>query len=110
MTTSYTYLGGAAWHSDDDPVAPAAEQSWADYRGYSKVIVHRGTDPATWTTDEYTYYRGMYGDWNANGTTDVVNISTATGDAVRADYHQLRGRLLEHRRLTQAGTSDVRHR
>ena len=99
---------GAAWHSDDDPT-PAADQSWSDYRGYRKVLVHEGTG-ATRTTDEYRYLRGMDGDHLADGSRRAVTQYTsdsADGDTKRqpyVDFPWLGGELIEHRTLRADGS------
>ena len=42
MSTTYTYIGGAGWHSDGDFTRSSAQQSWSDFRGYAQVVTRRG--------------------------------------------------------------------
>lgn len=39
----YDYLGGAAWHyNDDDGLIDSDDKTWSDYRGYGRVAVTIG--------------------------------------------------------------------
>jgi RHS repeat-associated protein len=77
-TTSYEYLGGAAWHWDESTgMIPAKEKTWSDWRGYERVRVKTGefNKPASQT--EHWFLRGMNGD--RTGTSGVTKSGTATG-------------------------------
>ncbi len=34
---TYQYSGGGAWHYNEDPLTPAKERTWSEWRGYEKV-------------------------------------------------------------------------
>jgi YD repeat-containing protein len=119
QTTTYDYdtATGAAWHSDNDPITPAAKQTWGDYRGYSKVTIHEGTPGGQVTTTEKQYFRGMHGDHNKDGSTKTVALWTAaspdpTGGIDYQDYFYRKGLLLEERTLRSDGSEidDTQHK
>ncbi|WP_326952260.1 RHS repeat-associated core domain-containing protein [Amycolatopsis sp. NBC_01286] len=65
--TSYGYLGGAAWHYDDDPFTDPKYRTWSQWRGYGDVKTTVGLGPAAGdpsgppvVTETY-YLRGMEG-------------------------------------------------
>lgn len=46
--TRYTYLGGAAWHfDDDDGLTKEKSKTWSDWRGYDHVRVQTGGQGAS---------------------------------------------------------------
>ncbi|MBP8534585.1 RHS repeat-associated core domain-containing protein [Streptomyces sp. MK37H] len=59
---SYTYEGGAAWHYNDDPMTPAKQRTWSEWRGYGKVIHRTGAGDGTQSRTVTVYLRGMDGD------------------------------------------------
>ncbi|CAM5723064.1 hypothetical protein SANTM175S_08230 [Streptomyces antimycoticus] len=59
---SYTYEGGAAWHYNDDPMTPAKQRTWSEWRGYGKVIHRTGAGDSTQSRTVTVYMRGMDGD------------------------------------------------
>ncbi|MCW3845599.1 hypothetical protein ONA70_36615, partial [Micromonospora yasonensis] len=42
LSTSYKYLGGAAWHYDDNEVVKAKYRTYGQFRGYAKVQTLNG--------------------------------------------------------------------
>ncbi|MEV6644325.1 polymorphic toxin-type HINT domain-containing protein [Amycolatopsis sp. NPDC051371] len=65
--TRYEYLGGAAWHYDDDPFTDPKYRTWSQWRGYGDVKTTTGVGPAAGdpsgppvVTETY-YLRGMEG-------------------------------------------------
>jgi RHS repeat-associated protein len=72
---SYDYLGGAAWHyNDDDGLIDKKHKTWSGYRGYGRVGLTVG-DPGDQTYTETRYFRGMHGDRLApSGGTRTVTI------------------------------------
>jgi YD repeat-containing protein len=74
MGTYYTYLGGTAWHFDDNPLVPAANRTWSQWRGFTKVEVRTGSSPDPVTLTRSTYYRGM----DADPLTSGVRTATVT--------------------------------
>lgn len=90
-TTNYAYLGGVAWHYDDNEVVKAKYRSYGQFRGYGKVQTLTGdisNDPQT--LSETTFYRGM----SKNNNSTVVNVTDSQG-GVHEDLDQLAGRELE---------------
>ena len=81
MATKYQYLGGAAWHfDDDDGLTKTKEKTWSQWRGYGHVRTLTGSydDPST-QADTY-YLRGMDGDRkNKDGGTKSVTVSDGEG-------------------------------
>src|SRR5690606_5915857 len=64
MTTGYAYQGSPAWHFDDDPWYPVADQSWSDWRGYGTTEVTQGI-----SRTKIRVFRGMDGDLRTRGST-----------------------------------------
>ncbi|MCF0092487.1 tRNA(Glu)-specific nuclease WapA [Micromonospora sp. MH99] len=90
-STSYEYVGNAAWHYDDNEVVKAKYRTYGQFRGYGKVRVRNGdgvNDPRTLA--DTTYYRGM----SRNNNTTVVNVTDSAG-GTHEDVDQLAGRPLE---------------
>ncbi|CNE94708.1 Cell wall-associated polypeptide CWBP200 [Mycobacterium tuberculosis] len=81
MVTKYQYLGGAAWHyDDDDGLTKQKNKTWSQWRGYGQVRTFTGpyADPAT-RTDTF-YLRGMDGDRkNKDGGKKSVTVSDGEG-------------------------------
>ncbi|MFG1843979.1 RHS repeat-associated core domain-containing protein [Micromonospora carbonacea] len=90
-STGYEYVGGAAWHYDDNEVVKAKYRTYGQFRGYGKVRV-RGGDGVNdrRTLSETTYHRGM----SRNNNTTVVNLTDSAG-GIHEDVDQLAGRELE---------------
>ncbi|MEV1118192.1 RHS repeat-associated core domain-containing protein [Actinosynnema sp. NPDC049800] len=73
---SYEYpAGDAAWHHDDAELVPDELKSWGQWRGYHSVKVRTGDPSGPRTLVEHRFFRGMWGDRKADGTTrqDVVD-------------------------------------
>ncbi|WP_156160617.1 RHS repeat-associated core domain-containing protein [Demequina soli] len=98
QSVSYEYVGSPAWAYQDDPLVArgAGVQTWNDDRGYTRVIATQGAGADTAVTATQ-YYRGMDGDWNANGTTKDATILNLVTNADVTDYRPLRGRELSTR-------------
>ncbi|WP_207923819.1 RHS repeat-associated core domain-containing protein [Actinomadura bangladeshensis] len=81
MVTRYQYLGGAAWHfDDDDGLTKPKNKTWSQWRGYGHVRTFTGdyTNPAT-QSDTF-YLRGMDGDRkNKDGGKKSVTVSDGEG-------------------------------
>lgn len=100
--TTYSYEGGAAWHHDDDPVRPAAQQSWAQWRGYGTVLETIGGTVGRQTRSRTLFLRGMDGDRQLGGTTRSVVVTDSDGRQTR-DSNALAGQVREQRHLNSAG-------
>ncbi|WP_245712858.1 RHS repeat-associated core domain-containing protein [Micromonospora nigra] len=90
-TTSYSYLGGAAWRYDENEVVKAKYRTYGQFRGYGKVqtLTGDGVNDRR-TLSEVAYYRGM----SKNNNTTVVNVTDSAG-GVHEDVDELAGRELE---------------
>ncbi|MER7283751.1 RHS repeat-associated core domain-containing protein [Dactylosporangium sp. NPDC000244] len=90
-TTSYQYLGGTAWHYDDNEVVQSKYRTYGQFRGYGDVKTFTGdatNDPRT--LSETTYYRGM----SHNNGGAALNITDSQG-GTHDDTDQLAGSALE---------------
>ncbi|GAA4457858.1 polymorphic toxin-type HINT domain-containing protein [Phytohabitans houttuyneae] len=90
-STSYVYVGGAAWRYDENEVVKKKYRTYGQFRGYGTVRTLAGdgvNDPQT--QSQKTYYRGM----SKNNSTTVVNVTDSAG-GVHEDLDQLSGRELE---------------
>ncbi|WP_375803515.1 RHS repeat domain-containing protein [Streptomyces sp. A012304] len=59
---TYQYSGGGAWHYNENPLTPAKERTWSDWRGFGKVTHLTGPSEGTQTKTVTVYLRGMNGD------------------------------------------------
>ncbi|GIH19291.1 type IV secretion protein Rhs [Rugosimonospora africana] len=104
--TTYEYLGGAAWHHDDEMLLPDKEQSYGDWRGYGQVKVTKGsgTNPEK-TVTTTTYYRGMDQNVHVDGTNPAVSVTDYDNNP-HPDSHFLQGLTLQQQqyRLDAAGS------
>jgi RHS repeat-associated protein len=89
-TTTYEYVGGAAWHWNDDPLTLPAHRTWSQFRGYGKVLVTEGAANETQGRTEYLYLRGMHGDRTAAGGTKTVTVTDSLGGTI-TDHPALAG-------------------
>lgn len=93
QVTRYDYLGGAAWHfDDDDGLTKEKEKTWSQWRGYGQVRVRtggQGGDAAMKTQQDSYFLRGMDGDRkNATGGTKTVSVSLAEGEGDPIPDHE----------------------
>ncbi len=106
MATRYEYLGGAAWHfDDDDGLTKEKEKTWSQWRGYGQVRTRTGDfdDPAT-QTDTY-YLRGMDGDRKTkSGGEKSITVSDGEGGTY-TDHEALAGFTLKNVQYTAPGGS-----
>ena len=79
QVTSYSYQQGAAWHHDDNPLVPASNRTWDQYRGYGQVQTTTGAAPDSVTKTVRTYMQGMDGDNNGTGGTRSVSTRPVSG-------------------------------
>ncbi|GIH15037.1 type IV secretion protein Rhs [Rugosimonospora africana] len=104
--TSYNYIGGAAWHHDDDMMLTDQEKSFGDWRGYQQVQVTKGsgTNPEKSVTTT-TYYRGMDQNVHNDGTNPAVSVTDYDNNP-HPDSHFLQGMELQQQsyRLDAAGS------
>ncbi|WP_169988775.1 RHS repeat domain-containing protein [Microbispora sp. H10836] len=88
MRTSYDYLGGAAWHfDDDDGLTREKHKTWSQWRGYGQVRTLTGTAAQSDTF----YLRGMDGDRKSrSGGSKSVTVSDGEGGTY-TDHDALSG-------------------
>ncbi|MEU9471883.1 polymorphic toxin-type HINT domain-containing protein [Streptomyces avermitilis] len=82
QVTSYTYLGEAGWRkARADGITKSEYRTWGDWRGYGKVRVQTsdGTNSASNTKTEHTFFRGLDGDVAADGTSRSVSVTDSDG-------------------------------
>ncbi|MEU5992345.1 RHS repeat-associated core domain-containing protein [Spirillospora sp. NPDC047418] len=106
MATKYQYLGGAAWHfDDDDGLTKEKEKTWSQWRGYGHVRTLTGdfNNPAS-QSDTY-YLRGMDGDRKTkDGGEKSVTVSDGEGGTY-TDHDALAGFTLKTVQYTAPGGS-----
>ncbi|WIX79247.1 RHS repeat-associated core domain-containing protein [Amycolatopsis carbonis] len=94
ILTHYDYLGGAAWHHDDNPLSDPKYRTWSQFRGYGQVKTTKGAaigDPSgPQTVTETRYLRGMDGDAQPNGGHRSVSVPSFWGENV-TDLEQYAG-------------------
>ncbi|MFF1415305.1 RHS repeat-associated core domain-containing protein [Streptomyces sp. NPDC058289] len=91
----YEYLGGTAWHRDDDELTKTEYRTWNQFRGYGQVITRAGLAPDAVSKTSAYYLRGMDGDFKAdNKTTRSVTFTDIAGKPVK-DSNHLAGTLRE---------------
>ncbi|MFE3021512.1 polymorphic toxin-type HINT domain-containing protein [Streptomyces sp. NPDC059256] len=91
--TRYDYLGGAAWHyDDDDGLTKDKHRTWSQWRGYGHVRVQTGGQggASAMKSQEDTYFlRGMDGDrLNAAGGTKSVTVTLGEGEGSALTDHE----------------------
>ncbi|MEX3101812.1 MULTISPECIES: RHS repeat-associated core domain-containing protein [unclassified Streptomyces] len=94
IVTRYTPVGTPAWHHDDNPLTPAAQRTWDQWRGYGGMKVSTGTAPDPVTETDYTYFRGMDGDTLSSGTR-AASVTDSRGDPAVTDSPQYAGLTYE---------------
>ena len=84
--THYYYLGGAAWHYDDNEVVKPTQRTYGQFRGYAQVETTTGdtghtsngvADGLTLTQD--TYFRGMDQDTLPAGGVRTASVRDSLG-------------------------------
>lgn len=85
QVTRYDYLGGAAWHfDDDDGLTKQKNKTWSQWRGYGHVRVRTGGQGGAeaMKTQQDTYFlRGMDGDRkNRDGGAKDVSVVLPDGE------------------------------
>ena len=94
VLTHYDYLGGGAWHYDENLLGDPQYRTWSQWRGYGTVKTTKGqatTDPAgPPTVTQALFLRGMDGDTLPGGGTRTVTVTDALGEQ-STDIKQLPG-------------------
>ncbi|MFC1415028.1 hypothetical protein ACEZCY_38370, partial [Streptacidiphilus sp. N1-12] len=102
LFTGYKYVGGGAWHYDDNELVQAKYRTYGQWRGFGDVQTRtgQGTDPLT--ESESWYYRGMDGDWLSSTSNRSVSLTDSQGGK-HTDSDQLAGNPLESATYTYDG-------
>ncbi|WP_246127864.1 RHS repeat-associated core domain-containing protein [Amycolatopsis rhizosphaerae] len=86
VLTHYDYVGGGAWHHDDNPLVDPKYRTWSQWRGYATVRTTKGqatSDPAGPPVVTQTLYlRGMDGDTLPGGGTRSVSVTDSLGESI----------------------------
>ncbi|MER6678575.1 RHS repeat-associated core domain-containing protein [Streptomyces sp. NPDC000983] len=86
MVTRYSYLGGAAWHyDDDDGLTKEKYKTWSTWRGYGHVRVQTGGQEPVGMKSQTDHYflRGMDGDKaSPSGGTKTVTVPDDNGGTI----------------------------
>ncbi|MET9609233.1 RHS repeat-associated core domain-containing protein [Streptomyces sp. NPDC006512] len=98
----YEYVGGTAWHRDDDELTEDKRRTWNQFRGYEQVITRTGTAPDVVAKSASFYLRGMDGDVKADGSKRSVTFTSLAGNAVK-DANPLAGNLRENQTFASDG-------
>ncbi|MGW0825058.1 polymorphic toxin-type HINT domain-containing protein [Streptomyces sp. NPDC002845] len=93
QVTRYDYLGGAAWHyDDDDGLTKEKFKTWAQWRGYGHVRVRTGGQggAAAMKSQQDTYFlRGMDGDRKEpSGGTKTMSVTLGSGEGNPITDHE----------------------
>ncbi|MFJ6213882.1 RHS repeat-associated core domain-containing protein [Streptomyces sp. NPDC092296] len=106
MKTTYDYLGGGAWHfDDDDGLTKEKLKTWSQWRGFSHVRQRTGGVSAMSTQTDHYFLRGMDGDRkNASGATRSVTVNDGEGTSL-TDHDALAG--FEYRTETYSAPGGV---
>ncbi|WP_241479697.1 RHS repeat-associated core domain-containing protein [Nocardiopsis lucentensis] len=95
LTTSYDYVGTPAWrYTEADGMVKDKYRTWADWRGYDRVIVRTGREGDVRTETEYLYFQGMDGNRTSSGGTRNATVTDSRG-VEHTDHKALSGTLLE---------------
>lgn len=103
VVTTYSYVGGAAWHYDDNELVQPKYRTWGQFRGYATVdvITGQGGNPDyPQLKTRYRFFRGMHGDRAApSGGTKTVAVDGIT------DHDHFNGFTREE--ITYNGAAEV---
>ncbi|WP_207936627.1 RHS repeat-associated core domain-containing protein [Actinomadura sp. KC216] len=104
MITKYEYVGGAAWHfDDDDGLTKDKDKTWSQWRGYGHVRTFTGDPAAPATQTDAFYMRGMDGDRaTRDGGEKSVTVPDGEG-GTHTDHNALAGFPLRTVQFTEPG-------
>lgn len=99
--THYYYLGGAAWHFDDNEIIKPTQRTYGQFRGYAQVQTTTGDTGHTsngaadgLTLTQSTYFRGMDQDTLPNNGVRSASVHDSVGGQV-TDTDAYAGRTYE---------------
>ncbi|QXJ24408.1 sugar-binding protein [Actinomadura graeca] len=104
MATLYDYIGGAAWHyDDDDGLTREKFKTWSQWRGYGQIRIRTGSPDGPSTQADAYYLRGMHGDRaGPDGGTKTVTVPDGEG-GTHTDAEGLEGFTLKTVNYTAPG-------
>ncbi|WP_249416106.1 RHS repeat-associated core domain-containing protein [Streptomyces sp. TS71-3] len=104
----YSY-SGPAWHYNNDPITPAKERTWSQWRGYRTVTTLKGASSETQSKAVSVYLQGMDGDKQKDGTTRSVSVPGTgfTGLSVPEQTDSDRFSGFTREQVTYNGTAPV---
>ncbi|HET9381680.1 MAG TPA: polymorphic toxin-type HINT domain-containing protein, partial [Streptomyces sp.] len=101
VTTTYDYLGDAAWALNQAEFSKKKTRTYDQWRGFARVRTYTGDDSETpyrgteRGMTETRYFRGMDGDPLPGGTTRSVTVKDSEGATVATDEEPYAGRVAE---------------
>ena len=105
--STYTYVGGTAWHYDnDDGLVPNKYKSYAQWRGYQNAHLVTGSPAEPQSETDYTFMRGMDGDHLPDGTSRTASVTDSQGTAT-TDSERLNGFIRERISYNGPGGAEV---
>jgi len=104
--TSYEYVGGTAWHFDEEWLLPANKRTWSSWRGYQRVRITHGDASEQRSQTEHLFLRGMDGDTLPGGASRSVTVTDSESGVVR-DHWRLQGFQRESMVLNGPGGAQV---
>ncbi|WP_145904487.1 RHS repeat-associated core domain-containing protein [Kitasatospora viridis] len=116
LLTTYNYVGGAAWHYDDNELVKPEDRTYGQFRGYQTVETRSG-DPAVFhltngtqvndalTLAKTTYFRGMSNNTPNGSGGSTVTLTSQDGAHSAQDVNSLAGQVFETDTYTGDGGS-----
>ncbi|MFH0177127.1 DddA-like double-stranded DNA deaminase toxin [Streptomyces cacaoi] len=101
ITTTYDYLGDAAWALNQAEFSKKKTRTWDQWRGFARVRTYTGADSdAAYVSTkrgmtETRFFRGMDGDPLSGGGTRSVTVKDSEGVTVATDEEPFAGRVAE---------------
>ncbi|MGW6518943.1 DddA-like double-stranded DNA deaminase toxin [Streptomyces sp. NPDC054962] len=101
ITTTYDYLGDAAWALNQAEFSKKKTRTWDQWRGFARVRTYTGADSAAAYVStkrgmtETRFFRGMDGDPLSGGGTRSVTVKDSEGVTIATDEEPFAGRVAE---------------
>ncbi|MFC9289104.1 ricin-type beta-trefoil lectin domain protein, partial [Streptomyces sp. NPDC057052] len=101
ITTTYDYLGDAAWALNQAEFSKKKTRTYDQWRGFARVRTYTGDDSDTPYTStkrgmtETRFFRGMDGDPLPGGGSRSVTVKDSEGATVATDEEPFAGRVAE---------------
>ncbi|MFJ4616743.1 polymorphic toxin-type HINT domain-containing protein [Streptomyces sp. NPDC088812] len=111
ITTTYDYLGDAAWALNQAEFSKKKTRTYDQWRGFARVRTYTGddSDAAYMSTErgmtETRFFRGMDGDPLPGGSTRSVTVKDVDGNTIATDEEAFAGRVAESLTYSSATAS-----